>query len=192
MVLDEDGLAAHGDGEHDAVDDLALGVVGDLVQQQEGKPSHHRSASLRRVVRLVLLRVVRRRVLQDAPALAGEARHLPVARRHLDRHDVAAVVRPRRTQLLRHRLDQSPVCAAALKQLLTRLQLVAHHVRQRLEIPEQNSLHHQLTIQHLHVPRLHVAPGVDLLHVIWNAIILGNRTLLLCVHYRSDLLHSYE
>ena len=36
VVFDEDGLAAHGDGLHDTVDNLGLGVIGNFVQKEEG------------------------------------------------------------------------------------------------------------------------------------------------------------
>ena len=35
MILDEDGLAAHGHGHHDSIDHLVFRVIGDFVQQQE-------------------------------------------------------------------------------------------------------------------------------------------------------------
>ena len=35
VVLDEDGLSAHGHGHHDSIDHLVFRVIGDFVQQQE-------------------------------------------------------------------------------------------------------------------------------------------------------------
>ena len=35
VVFDEDGLATHGDGLHDTVDNLGLGIIGNFVQKEE-------------------------------------------------------------------------------------------------------------------------------------------------------------
>lgn len=40
VVLDKDGLAADLDGLHDSVDDSLLGLVGHLVEKEEGETRH--------------------------------------------------------------------------------------------------------------------------------------------------------
>lgn len=145
--------------------------------------------SVRSVVGFVLLGMVRGGIFQDATSVARILRHFAVARRHLDRHDIAAVVGTRGTEFLRHRGNELAVGATALQKLLAGLQLFANHVGQRLEVTKQNGLDDQLAVQHLHILGLHIAPSVDFLHVIGDTVILGHRTLLLGVHHGSNLLH---
>ena len=144
---------------------------------------------VRSVVGFVLLGMVRGSIFQDAASVARVLRHFAVAGRHLDRHDIAAVVGTRGTEFLRHRGYELAVGATALQKLLAGLQLLANHVGQRLEVAKQNGLDNQLAVQHLHILGLHVAPSVDFLHVIGDTVILGHGTLLFGVHHGSNLLH---
>ena len=148
------------------------------------------SRYLRCIVELILLGMVSSSILQNASSMARILRHLTVARSDLDRHNITAIVSSLGSQSLRDGSDQLSISRSALKQLLARLQLRAHHVSQRLEIAEKNSLNNKLTIEHLHVFGLHITPGVNLLHVVRNSVILGNRALLLGIHNRSSLLYD--
>lgn len=131
-------------------------------------------------------------ILQNASSMAGVLRHLAVARGHLNGHNITAVVSSLRSQGLGDGGDELSVGGSALEKLLTGLQLRAHHVGQGLEIAEKNRLDDELAIEHLHVLRLHVAPGIDLLHVVGDSVILGNGALLLGVHDGGNLLGDYR
>ena len=147
--------------------------------------------NLRSIIKLIFFGVVGGSIFQNATTVAGILRHLTIAGSDLNRHNIAAIVGTSGTQSLRDSGNQLTIGTAALQELLARLQLRANHVGQRLEIAEKNSLDDELTIQHLDVLGLDVAPGINLLHVVRNTIVGRNGTLLLGVHNIGNLLDSY-
>lgn len=148
-------------------------------------------ASVRSVVLLIFFRMVSGSIFQNTATVTRILRHLTVAGSDLNRHNITAVVSTSGTQSLGNSSDQLTIGRTTLQKLLARLQFRTNHVGQGLEITKKNSLDNELTIQHLNILGLNVTPGVDLLHVVGNTVVIGNRSLLLGVNNRCSLLKGY-